>query len=239
MSVLVTNFNAPVGGKPALLSVNEVTTLFHEFGHVMHASLTTAKYAALAGTNVATDFVEAPSQMLENWVFRPEVLAKISSDPSAPGKPIPEAIQKKIIEARKFDAGIKYSRQVFLGTFDFAIHTNGPKVNTDAVAKKLWKAIMGTVQDGKERFPASFGHMMGGYDGGYYGYLWSEVFAADMFTRFEKEGVLNPSVGRAYRDTILAKGRTVDASVLLEQFLGRAPSEKAFLQGLGIEGPQE
>jgi Zn-dependent oligopeptidase len=95
---------------------------------------------------------------------------------------------------------------------------------------------MGSEQDQKERFAASFGHMMGGYDGGYYGYLWSEVFAADMFTRFEKEGVLNPAVGRAYRDTILAKGRTEDASALLEQFLGRAPSEAAFLHGLGLQG---
>ncbi|MCC6811810.1 MAG: Zn-dependent oligopeptidase [Deltaproteobacteria bacterium] len=236
MSVLVTNFNPPKDGKPAYLSVNEVTTLFHEFGHVMHASLTTAKYAALAGTNVSTDFVEAPSQMLENWVFRPEVLAKISVDPADATRAMPEDLAKRIIEARKFDAGIKYSRQVFLGTFDFKIHTGSGKVDTDKVAKQLWKEIMGTEQDRKERFSASFGHMMGGYDAGYYGYLWSEVFAADMFTRFEKEGVLNPSVGRAYRDTILAKGRSEEASALLEQFLGRAPNESAFLEGLGIQG---
>ena len=149
---------------------------------------------------------------------------------------MPEDLAKRIIEARKFDAGIKYSRQVFLGTFDFKIHTGSGKVDTDKVAKQLWKEIMGTEQDRKERFSASFGHMMGGYDAGYYGYLWSEVFAADMFTRFEKEGVLNPSVGRAYRDTILAKGRSEEASALLEQFLGRAPNESAFLEGLGIQG---
>lgn len=235
LSALVTNFNPPESGKPSYLSVDEVKTLFHEFGHVMHASLTTAKYASLAGSNVATDFVEAPSQMLENWVFERDVLAKISLDPdSKDGGPIPLDLQKRIIAARKFDAGVKYSRQVFLGTFDYRIHSSGRSVDTVKVANTEWAAIMGFAPLRGELFPASFGHMMGGYDAGYYGYLWSEVFAVDMFSRFEKEGVLNTKTGRDYRDTILALGRTEDPDVLLERFLGRAPNEAAFIKQLGL-----
>jgi len=227
LSVLVTNFNPPRDGKPAELAVSEVVTLFHEFGHVMHASLTTAPYSSLAGTNVATDFVEAPSQMLENWVFQTEVLAKISTG-------LPPDLAARLIASRKFDAGIRYSRQVFLGTFDLKIHTSGSKVDTDKVAKREWKAATGFTQDPKEKFPAVFSHMMSGYDAGYYGYLWSEVFAADMFSRFEKDGIMSESTGRAYRNIVLAKGRTEEPLDLLKDFLGRVPNEEAFLRQLGI-----
>src|SRR5256885_1283191 len=192
--VLVVNFTPPQGGEPAHLTLNEVETLFHEFGHVMHSSLTTAQYATLSGTNVATDFVEAPSQMLENWVYRPEVLKLLSSGPD--GEPLPPELMQRIAKARKFDAGVKYSRQVFLGQFDLYIHTHGAKVDSDASARRLWEEIMAFPEDPQAHLAAGFGHMMGGYDAGYYGYLWSEVFAADLFTRFAREGVLNPNTGR-------------------------------------------
>ncbi|MFZ5469126.1 MAG: M3 family metallopeptidase, partial [Myxococcota bacterium] len=235
LAALVLNFNPPAKeGEPAYLSVKEVDTLFHEFGHVMHESLTTARFATLSGTNTARDFVEAPSQMLENWVYRPEVLSLISQDVSDPKKPLPDALAQRIIKARKFDAGVHYSRQLFLGTFDATIHT-AQKTDADAAAKRLWGEIMGFPEDPAAHFAQTFGHMMGGYDGGYYGYLWSEVFAADMFTRFSTEGVLNPKTGRAYRDSILARGRTVNPDELLEQFLGRAPNEEAFLVQLGLK----
>jgi len=235
LTVLVVNFTPPENGKVAHLTLNEVETLFHEFGHVMHGSLTTAKYASISGTNVATDFVEAPSQMLENWVYQPEVLKMITS--GASGEPMPADMIASISRARKFDAGVRYSRQVFLGQFDLYIHTHGAKVDADAAAKKLWAEIMSFPEDPQSHFAAGFGHMMSGYDAGYYGYLWSEVFAADMFTRFAKEGILNPKTGRDYRDIILAKGRSEDPDQLLREFLGREPNEDAFLRQIGIGKP--
>lgn len=234
LSALVVNFNPPANGQVGHLSIDEVDTLFHEFGHIMHMSLTEARYTSLAGANVTRDFVEAPSQMLENWVFEPEVLKLISEDPKDPKKSIPEDLVKKVVATRTFDSGVKYSRQVFLGTYDLDIHTMA-KVDADAQCRKVWEDIMGFPEDPKEHFAASFGHMMGGYDAAYYGYLWSLVYASDMFTRFQKEGVLNPATGRAYRESILAKGRTEDPDELLREFLGREPNEDAFLKLAGIK----
>ncbi len=235
MSALVVNFNPPTGGEVAHLSVDEVDTLFHEFGHIMHMSLTTARYATLAGSNVARDFVEAPSQMLENWVFEPSVLRLISRDPADPAKTMPEEMMKKVVATRTFDSGVKYSRQVFLGSFDQYIHTHGDAVDADKEAKRLWLELLGYPEDPAQHFAAGFGHPMGGYDAGYYGYLWSLAFASDMFTRFQKEGVLSQATGRVYRDVILAKGRTEDPDQLLRQFLGREPNEEAFLKMSGIK----
>jgi thimet oligopeptidase len=226
MAALVVNFQPPANGAPSRLSMDEVDTLFHEFGHVMHESLTTARYPSQAGTRTALDFVEAPSQMLENWAFHPDVLALISEG-------MPPDLAQRLNAARKYDAGVKYSRQVFLATFDQTIPTSD-KVDADQTAKKLWSEIMGFAEDDGEHFAGTFGHMMGGYDGGYYGYLWSEVFAADMFTRFQKDGVLNPKVGREYRDRVVSRGRVVEPDQLLKDFLGRAPTEEAFLTLTGI-----
>src|SRR5438552_3801430 len=152
----------------------------------MHQTLTTARYASLSGSNVATDFVEAPSQMLENFVYDPEVLALVSSPQ------LPADLMKRMAAARRFDAGVRYTRQVFLGSFDLYIHTHGDKVDSESAARKLWADIMAFPEPPDAHFAAGFGHTMSGYDAGYYGYLWSEVFSADMFTRFQKEGVLNP-----------------------------------------------
>lgn len=234
MAALVVNFNPPAQGRPSYLSMTEVETLFHEFGHLMHESLTTARYASLGGTSVALDFVEAPSQMLENWVYRPEILALISRDPGDPARPMPAALAGRLAAARSFDAGLKYSRQVFLGTFDLDLHSADGTIDPDAIARRDWQEIIGYPLPPDDHFPAGFGHMMGGYDGAYYGYLWSEVFAADMFTRFQVAGILSPDVGLAYRQTILAKGRTEPPDQLLREFLGRAPNEAAFLTLTGI-----
>jgi thimet oligopeptidase len=238
MCALVMNVQPPKDGKPSFLSMSEVETLFHEFGHVMHESLTTARFASLSGTRTALDFVEAPSQMLENWAYEADVLKLISRDPKDPTKPMPQALADKLRAARHGNAGVHNSRQVFLATFDQTLHTRAATektpVNSDAVAKKVWADVLAFPEDKGGHFAGTFGHMMGGYEGGYYGYLWSEVFAADMFTRFAKEGVLNPVVGKAYRDLILARGRTEEPAQLLKAFLGREPSEAAFLGQLGI-----
>ena len=236
LSALVVNFNPPANGKVAKLAHDEVRTLFHEFGHIMHMSLTTARYNSLGGSNVAWDFVEAPSQMLENFVFRPEVLPLISQDPKDPSKSLPAELGKKLDAARSFDAGIKYTRQVFLASIDQYLHTHGDKVDADAAEHKLREEIIGYPALPEEHFLAGFGHLMGGYDGGYYGYLWSEVFADDIFSRFEKDGVLNPATGKVYRETILARGREDMPMALLTRFLGREPNEEAFLRLTGIKG---
>ena len=236
LSALVVNFNPPEHGKSAHLSIDEVEVLFHEFGHIMHGSLTTARYASMSGTNVDIDFVEAPSQMLENFVYRPEVLALLTEDPKHPGQTMPQDLIDRIVRARTYDAGVRYTRQVFLATLDQSLHTHGDKVDPDAVEHQLRASITGLQVDPREHAAASFGHMMGGYDAGYYGYLWSKVFADDMFTRFEKAGVLDPKTGLEYRDDILARGREEAPDVLLDGFLGRAPDEHAFLRLLGIAG---
>jgi len=233
MCALVMNVTPSRPGAPSYLTFKEVETLFHEFGHVMHETLTTATYASLSGTRTALDFVEAPSQMLENWVYEPAVLARISKDPNDETKPMSPELAAKLKAARNAGAGVLMTRQIFLATFDQRIHTTA-KVDSVAVGKKTWAEIMGFPDDKDARFAASFGHMMGGYDGGYYGYLWSEVFAADMFTRFEKSGAMNKDVGRAYRDAILARGKMQEPTELLKDFLGRAPNEAAFLGQLGI-----
>lgn len=235
LSALVVNFSPPEGGQVARLSFEEVDTLFHEFGHIMHQSLTTARYASQSGANVALDFVEAPSQMLENWVYQPEILKLVSVDPSDVTKTLPDDLLQRLAAARSFDSGVRYSRQVYLATFDQAIHSGGDKVDVDGTERALRAEILGWPVDAHEHSAASFGHLMGGYDAGYYGYLWSEVFSADMFTRFKTEGVLNPVTGREYRDIVLASGRTVEPMELLKRFLGRAPSEEAFLKQTGIK----
>jgi thimet oligopeptidase len=237
LSALVVNFSPPKNGQFARLSFQEVDVLFHEFGHIMHQSLTTARYASESGTNVSTDFVEAPSQMLENWVYQPEILALLTEDPRNPGHPMPADLARRLSQARTFDAGIRYSRQVFLATFDMTLHTSGATVDPDAIEHKVRGAITGYPVHPEEHTAASFGHLMGGYDAGYYGYLWSEVYADDMFSRFEKEGLLNPATGRAYRDTILARGRELEPMELLQQFLARKPNEEAFLRLTGIKAP--
>jgi Zn-dependent oligopeptidase len=173
--------------------------------------------------------------MMENFVYQPAVLQLLTEDPAHPDRTMPPDLIARIARARTYDAGVRYTRQVFLATFDQFIHTHGAKVDVDAIDHQLRASITGLQVDPDEHFAASFGHLMGGYDAGYYGYLWSKVFADDMFTRFAKAGVLDPQTGREYRDDILARGREEDPDALLARFLGRAPDEHAFLRLLGIE----
>jgi thimet oligopeptidase len=212
-----------------------VETLFHEFGHIMHQTLTKAKYATFSGTNVKTDYVEAPSQMLENWVWQKEALEKLSGHYKDHSKKLPADLIAKMVRAKNLNAGIKYLRQVAFATIDMTYHTSS-KVDSTAVYLKLMQDIMLIpVQEGTEP-QASFGHLMGGYDAGYYGYLWSEVYAQDMFTRFEKDGLLSPKVGADYRHWILEPGGQKEPAELIKGFIGREPNEQAFLKKLGLTG---
>jgi thimet oligopeptidase len=234
IAVLLANFNPPGADRPSLLAHDEVKTLFHEFGHIMHQTLTVARYGSQSGSSVARDFVEAPSQMLENWVYEKPVLDLMSGHWQDPTQKLSEETVAKIKQARTFDAGWRYTRQVFLASFDQAVHTAGAQVDADAVSEKLYAEILGLTPAPGTHFPATFGHLMGGYDAGYYGYLWAEVFADDMFSKFAEKGVMDPVLGRAYRDIILARGRSEEPDQLLRDFLGREPNNAAFLRKLGI-----
>lgn len=233
VSSIVANYNAPQEGQPSLLTHSEVETQFHEFGHIMHQVLTTAPYTTFSGTRVKRDFVEAPSQMLENWVWNKESLSKLSGHYLRPSETLPDELLDSLLKAKLANAGITYLRQLFFGTLDMTYHTSA-SVNSTAVYEKLQKEIMLIAMPPGTQPQASFGHLMGGYDAGYYGYLWSEVFAQDMFTRFEKEGLLNAKTGADYRHWILEKGGTVDPSELIKGFLGREPNNVAFLESIGL-----
>lgn len=233
VSAIVANFNPPAAGKPSLLDHGEVETLFHEFGHIMHQVLTTARYASFSGTSVKTDYVEAPSQMLENWVWAPDTLAKLSGHHADPGKPLPKEDMDRLIRAKLLNSGIRYLRQLAFALIDMDYHS-GAHVDSTKIYKKYMKEIMLIpIPDGV--IPqAGFGHLMGGYDAGYYGYLWSEVYAQDMFSRFENEGMLNAKTGTDYRKWILEPGGEQEPIVLIRGFLNREPNEEAFLKSIGL-----
>jgi thimet oligopeptidase len=233
ISSIVANFNPPTPENASLLEHSEVETLFHEFGHIMHQTLTRAKYTTFSGTNVKTDFVEAPSQMLENWVWNKESLVKLSGHYKDPSQKLPDDLIQKLLKAKNLDIGIQYLRQLAFATIDLDYHTQA-KVNSTQIYRDRMKEIM-LIPIGEGTQPqASFGHLMGGYDSGYYGYLWSEVYAQDMFTRFSKEGMLNPSTGADYLKWILQPGGAKDPFELITSFLGRKPNNEAFLKSLGL-----
>jgi len=235
VSSIVANFNPPGNGKPSLLNHDEVETLFHEFGHIMHQTLTRAPYASLSGTSVKGDFVEAPSQMLENWVWSKSILNRLSGHYTDLNKKLPSDLISKMLQARDFNQGYFYTRQLFLGLFDYTIHTDSKTSDVTKLHDELYEKILGVKPIEGGRFAAGFGHMMGGYDAGYYGYLWSEVYAQDMFTRFENAKLLDPQTGMKYRSAILEKGNMVDPLNLLTEFLGRPPNQNAFFKRLGIK----
>lgn len=234
ISAIVANLNPPMNGKPSLLAHDDVETIFHEFGHIMHQTLTRAPYASLSGSSVAQDFVEAPSQMLENWVWSPEILNLISGHYLDHSKKLPEQMLQKMIEAQEFNQGYGYTKQLLYALFDMTLHTQDGPVDVNRVYLDLYQQILGQEPMLEQQFPASFGHLMGGYDAGYYGYLWSEVYAQDMFTLFDKNGLSNPEIGVRYRKTILEQGNMQEALDLLKNFLGRESSSEAFFKKLHI-----
>ena len=229
---VVANFNPSVGDKPALLSHSEVQTLFHEFGHAMHTLVTVAPYASQAGTNTARDFVEAPSQMFEYWVWEKDLLKSMSKH-YATGEPLPDDLLDRIIRAKNHAQGYSVLRQLFLGMFDMALHMTTEAVDPVQLYADLYKKTFEIDSSTDQLWAAGFGHLMG-YDAGYYGYLWSEVYAADMFARFRAEGVTNPKVGMEYRKKILEVGSSRDEMESVKDFLGRDPNNKAFLQDMGL-----
>lgn len=231
---IVANLNKPSGDTPSLLKHSEVETLFHEFGHVLHNALTKAKYSAFSGTSVSWDFVEAPSQMLERWAWDPQVLKKISKHYKT-GEALPDDLIKRMIAAKNFGAGGMYLRQDFFAQYDMTLHTVDTTPDTTKLYFELTKKIRGLPLTKGTIPQASFGHIMGGYDAGYYGYLWSEVIAEDFFGEFKKNGIFNPETGLKFRREILEKGGTLDEEKMVENFLGRPADNKPFLKSIGLE----
>lgn len=231
---IVANLNKPSGDTPSLLKHSEVETLFHEFGHVLHNALTKAKYSAFSGTSVSWDFVEAPSQMLERWAWDPQVLKKISKHYKT-GESLPDDLIKRMIAAKNFGAGGMYLRQDFFAQYDMSLHTADTTPDTTKLYFELTKKIRGLPLTKGTIPQASFGHIMGGYDAGYYGYLWSEVIAEDFFGEFKKNGIFNPETGLKFRREILEKGGTLDEEKMVENFLGRPADNKPFLKSIGLE----
>nr|WP_294974120.1 oligopeptidase A [uncultured Pseudomonas sp.] len=236
VAYLVCNFTPAVGGKPALLTHDEVTTLFHEFGHGLHHLLTRVEHAGASGINgVAWDAVELPSQFMENWCWEPEGLALISGHYET-GAPLPQDLLEKMLAAKNFQSGLMMVRQLEFSLFDFELHaTHGDGRSVLDVIEAIRTEVAVMRPPAYNRFANSFAHIFaGGYAAGYYSYKWAEVLSADAFSRFEEEGVLNPATGAAFREAILAKGGSQEPMALFVAFRGREPSIDALLRHSGL-----
>lgn len=233
---MVCNFTKPTKTSPSLLQHGEVETLFHEFGHALHNAFGRSELVRFSGTNTERDFVEAPSQIMEHWIWRADVLKRFARHYET-GEPIPDELVDQLVAARNLNKAMFQLRQLQYGWWDQQLH-GGPDRDLELIHVEGAKLSLLPIHEGT--FPlASFGHLMGGYDASYYGYMWSEVFGDDMFSRFEEEGVTNPEVGMAYRREVLERGGTLDGDEMLRNFLGREPSNEAFLRKLGISGTDQ
>ena len=237
VTAIVGNFRAPSREIPSLLTHDDVEGLFHEFGHALHGSLTRVPYASLAGSSVEWDFVETPSQALENWAWEPSVIDAISGNYADPKEKLPAALRDRLIAARDLGAGLTYTRMLVISTEDMAFHTAEGQIDVTGIADRIYEDLMGIppLEGGHE--PATIGHFMGGYDAGYYSYLWAEVYALNVFDRFKKDGLSNAVTGAAYRHWILEQGNMQDGSVLLKGFLGKDPGMDVFYERLHISLP--
>ncbi len=233
---LVCNFTPAEAGKPALLTHDEVTTLFHEFGHGLHHLLTRVEHAGASGINgVAWDAVELPSQFMENWCWEPDGLALISGHYQT-GEPLPQELLDKMLAAKNFQSGMMMVRQLEFSIFDFELHaTHGDGRSVLDVLNAVREEVSVMRPPVWNRFANSFAHIFaGGYAAGYYSYKWAEVLSADAFSLFEEQGVLNPETGRAFREAILAQGGAQEPMDLFVAFRGREPSIDALLRHSGL-----
>jgi oligopeptidase A len=230
------NVSPPVGGQPALLTHREVETLFHEFGHLMHHSLSRVSVRSLSGANVAWDFVELPSQIMENWCWERAAL-DVFARHFETGAAIPDELLAKMVRARTYRAANQQIRQLGFATVDLRLHTEWNGEDVIALARTVLSEHAAVPLSDDYAMICGFTHLFAspvGYAAGYYSYKWAEVLDADAFTRFAREGVVNPKVGRAFRESILEKGDSAEPEALFHQFMGRAPSLDALLTRNGL-----
>jgi thimet oligopeptidase len=232
--VVVANFPKPLDGQPALLRRDDVNTFFHEFGHAMHGIFGATRMAGYSGVNTTLDFVEIPSQMLEEWMYDYDILKKITSHYQT-GESLDDATITKIIAIKKFGAGSFIQRQVMQSLLALRCFEAGDEKDPALLNKNLSEEFFGRdiLFDMDNHFEAAFGHL-DGYGSRYYCYMWSKVFALDMFDRVKKYGLLNPEIGREYVEKVIGKGGSVDPEVLIENFLERKPVMDAFVKDLGL-----
>lgn len=263
-TALVCNFSKPTPKKPSLLKHDEVVTLFHELGHGIHDLVSKTIYSRFHGTNTVRDFVEAPSQLLENWTWTPSQIKALSKhystmsaeylaaykesskDTSDPDEKMPDALIDSVVNTRHINDAIFNLRQLHFGIFDMTVHEASSHEAIKALdASETYNRLRKEISkiDGPEVLgegytwgngQATFGHLIGGYDAGYYGYLSSQVYSADMFHTVFKKDPMNGTEGRRYRHTVLERGGSQDEMQTLEDFLGRKPSTEAFYKELGV-----
>ena len=232
----VMNFTKPTADAPALITHDELVTFLHEFGHALHGIFAEGRYGSLTGTNVSRDFVELPSQIMENWAFEPEYLNSFAKHYQT-GEPIPAELIEKVVAAKNYLAGYAQVRQLHFGYLDMAWHslTELPAESAVEFEQKVLApyAVMPAVEG--VAFSTSFSHIFsGGYSAGYYSYKWAEVLEADAFSLFKEKGIFNTEVSNSFRKNILSMGGTEDEAVIYRNFRGHDPEPQALMEKLGL-----
>ena len=233
---IVTNFSKPTESAPSLLTHDELCTFLHEFGHSLHGMFAQGRYTSLCGTNVSRDFVELPSQIMENWAFEPEYLDSFAKDYRT-GEVIPDTLVSRIVKAKNYLSGYYQVRQLDFGTLDMAWHTleTLPEAGTlDFERAALAPSSLMPKPEGTAISP-SFNHIFsGGYSAGYYSYKWAEVLEADAFSLFKEKGIFDRETAASFRENILSKGDSEDPAVLYRNFRGHDPEPSALMEKLGL-----
>ena len=233
---VVTNFTKPTGQKPALLTLGEVETFLHEFGHSLHGMLANSRFESLSGTNVWWDFVEMPSQFMENYAVEKNFLCTFATHYKT-GEPLPDELIERIVKSRNFNVASACLRQVSFGLLDMAYYTQTKEFTEDIIPfeKKVWKKAIITEQLPNTCMTVQFSHIMaGGYAAGYYSYKWAEVLDADAFSVFKKNGIFDQKTAQSFRDNILSRGGTEHPMTLYKRFRGQKPTIEALLERNGI-----